>query len=67
MADTIKDPGTGTELIWITDAMYRYRKSRDWFQRRIDNGKIKTMPQVGSIRVYMVVADVERELAKNDG
>ena len=66
MANTIRDAATGTELIWITDAMSQFGRSRDWFQRRIDLNKIRTIPQPGSVRVYMVLDDVKREVAKGE-
>lgn len=66
MANTIKDPATGTELIWITDAMSEFGRSRDWFSRRITMGKIRDMPQPGTSRIYLVLEDVKREIAKGE-
>lgn len=66
MAETIKDAATGQELIWITDAQTAYRRSRDWFNRRVTQGKIREIPQPGSIRVYLALEDVKREIAKGE-
>ena len=66
MSEIIKDTNTGTELIWITDAMHDYRRSREWFQRRVDLKKIRTIPQPGSVRIYLVVEDVKREIDKGE-
>ena len=60
------DKQTGQEIIWILDAMAQYRHSREWFNRRIDSNKVRTVPQMGTNRLYLVVADVEKEHAKGE-
>ena len=60
------DKDTGLAIIWILDAMSKYRRSRDWFNRRIANGRIREAPQIGTNRVYLILLDVEKEHAKGE-
>lgn len=52
-------------LIWITEAMVKYRHSRNWFNKRIAEGTFQAVPQPGTSRVYLREAEIERYLAEH--
>jgi len=46
-------------LIWISEAMIEYKHAREWFQRRIDDGRLDTVLLPGTTKVYLKRAQVE--------
>jgi hypothetical protein len=60
------DEKSGLRIIWMTEAVVEYGHGPDWFRRRIRDGRIRTAPQPGTSRVYLVVEDVEREHVKGE-
>jgi len=52
-------------LIWITEAMMKYGHSRNWFNARIRSGALQVVPQPGTTKVYLRMAEVERELREH--
>lgn len=52
-------------LIWITEAMVRYKHSRNWFNNRIRRGELETVPFPGTSKVYLRVEQVERYLREH--
>ena len=58
------DEPTGLRIIWMTQAIVDYGHGPDWFRRRIKDRRIRTAPQLGTSRIYLVVDDIEREHAK---
>ena len=52
-------------LIWITEAMVKYRHSRTWFNNRIKSGDFTSVPQLGTTKVYLRDAEIEEYLGKH--
>lgn len=50
---TGQQPSEVAELLWITDAMLLYQHNRDWFQERIDDGRLTKVSLPGSTKVYL--------------
>ena len=49
-------------LIWITEAMLKYRHSRNWFNNRIKSGTFTPVPQLGTTKVYLKDAEISEYL-----
>lgn len=49
-------------LIWITEAMVKYRHSRNWFNNRIRDEIFEQVPVLGSTKVYLRDAQIEEYL-----
>ncbi len=45
-------------LIWITEAMVKYRHSRDWFNNRMKSGVFERVATLGSTKVYLREAQI---------
>lgn len=45
-------------LIWITEAMVKYRHSRNWFNNRIRDGIFEQVPVLRTTKVYLRDAEV---------
>ena len=52
-------------LIWITEAMVKYRHSRNWFNTRIKSGALTVAPQVGTSKVYLHDAEIATYLERH--
>lgn len=52
-------------LIWITEAMVKYRHSRNWFNARIRDGIFQAVPQPGTAKVYLRQAEIDRYLTEH--
>lgn len=52
-------------LIWITEAMVKYRHSRNWFNNRIKGGVFEQVLVLGSTRVYLRKEQVEAYLREH--
>lgn len=51
-------------LIWITEAMLKYKHSRNWFNNRIRDGIFEQVPMLKTTKVYLrdaQIADYIRE------
>ena len=60
------DSPSREDVIWITEAMVTYRRSRDWFNRRIQKGRLRRIGLPGEAKVYLLRAEVERVLREDD-
>ncbi len=45
---------TEKDVIWVEEARFKYGHSRDWYMRRINDGRLRAVYLPGSIRVYLV-------------
>jgi hypothetical protein len=54
MAKSPEDQG----LIWITEAIVKYRHSRNWFNNRIKSGDFEQVPMLGTSKVYLKDAEI---------
>ncbi|HEU5345625.1 MAG TPA: hypothetical protein VFX31_11570 [Ktedonobacterales bacterium] len=52
-------------LIWITEAMVKYRHSRNWFNNRIASGEFERVPTLGSTKVYLREAQITAYLREH--
>jgi hypothetical protein len=52
-------------LIWITEAMVKYRHSRNWFNNRIRDRVFDTIPWPGTTKVYLRQEQVETYLREH--
>ncbi len=46
-------------LIWIQEAQVEYKHAREWFQRRIDDGRLDTVLLPGTPKVWLHRKQVE--------
>ena len=46
-------------LIWISEAMLEYKHAREWFMRRIDDGRLEQFLMPGTPKVYLRRAQIE--------
>lgn len=46
-------------LIWITEAIVKYRHGRSWFNRRLESGQFHQVKWPGSIRIYLRKDEVD--------
>lgn len=53
-------------LIWITEAMVKYKRSRNWFNARIKRGELRTVPQLGTTKVFLREEEIEQALRQDD-
>ncbi len=53
------------DLIWITEAMVKYKHSRNWFNARIKRGDFEAVPLPGTSKVYLKRKQVEQYLRKH--
>lgn len=51
--------------IWITEAMVKYRHSRNWFNNRIRDSVFDTIPWPGTTKVYLLQEQVETYLREH--
>lgn len=58
-------PRPAAGLIWITEAMVKYDRSRNWFNKRIADGIFTPVPQPGTSKVYLRQADIDKYLAEH--
>lgn len=62
----IKDAlGSGLDLIWIVDAQAQFRRSRAWLDKQMYTGKVRSIPQPGSSKVYLVYEDLVKVAESN--
>ena len=52
-------------LIWITEAMVKYQRSRNWFNKRIADGIFTAEPQPGTSKVYLRQAQIDKYLTEH--
>lgn len=52
-------------LIWITEAMVKYRHSRNWFNNRIKNRVFEQVAVLGTNKVYLREEQVETHLREH--
>jgi hypothetical protein len=57
---------TEKDVIWVEEARFKYNHSRDWFMRRINDGRLKAVYLPGSIRVYLVRNELEKYMKEHD-
>jgi hypothetical protein len=48
------------DLIWVEEARFKYNHARDWFMRRVQDGRLHKVLLPGSLRVYLVKAELEQ-------
>lgn len=46
-------------LIWVTEAMLKYKHSRNWFNRRIADNVFTQVPVPGTSKVYLRQAEID--------
>ena len=56
----MQTPPSRDDIIWITEAMVLYHRSRDWFNRRMQQGRLQRIGLPGDAKVYLLRAEVER-------
>lgn len=56
--------GAAGDLIWITEAMLEYGKSRGWFTARLKRGELHAAPQPGTSKVFLHRSEIEAALAE---
>ena len=56
---------TEKDVIWVEEARFKYGHSRDWYMRRINDGRLRAVYLPGSIRVYLVREELERYLQEH--
>ncbi len=56
---------TEQDVIWVEEARFKYGHSRDWYMRRINDGRLRAVYLPGSIRVYLVREEIERYLQEH--
>ncbi len=54
------------DLIWVEEAKIVYRHSREWFMRRVEDGRLRKVLLPGSTKVYLVKSELERYLQEHD-
>jgi hypothetical protein len=54
------------DLIWVEEAKIVYNHSREWFMRRVEDGRLRKVLLPGSTKVYLVRSDLERYLREHD-
>jgi hypothetical protein len=54
------------DLIWVEEAKITYNHSRDWFMRRIDDGRLRKVLLPGSTRVYLIRSELETYMREHD-
>lgn len=52
------------DLIWITEAMVTYKRSRGWFNARLADGRLHDDPQPGTAKIFLHRSEIEREISK---
>lgn len=57
---------TENDVIWVEEARFKYNHARDWFMRRINDGRLKAVYLPGSTRVYLVRHDLEKYMREHD-
>jgi len=53
------------DLIWVEEAKIVYKHSREWFMRRVEDGRLRKVLLPGSTKVYLVRLDLERYLQEH--
>jgi hypothetical protein len=53
------------DLIWVEEAKIVYNHARDWFMRRIDDGRLRKVLLPGSTRVYLVRSELEQYIKEH--
>lgn len=46
-------------LIWISEAMIEYKHAREWFTRRINDGRLETVMLPGTTKIYLKREQIE--------
>jgi hypothetical protein len=54
------------DLIWVEEAKIVYKHSREWFMRRVEDGRLRKVLLPGSTKVYLVRSELERYLQEHD-
>jgi hypothetical protein len=54
------------DLIWVEEAKIVYKHSREWFMRRVEDGRLRKVLLPGSTKVYLVKSELERYLQEHD-
>jgi hypothetical protein len=54
------------DLIWLEEAKIVYKHSREWFMRRVEDGRLRKVLLPGSTKVYLVKSELERYLQEHD-
>jgi hypothetical protein len=58
----VSDP---KDLIWVEEAKIVYKHSREWFMRRVEDGRLRKVLLPGSTKVYLVRSELERYLQEH--
>lgn len=58
--ETRRETPRGDDLIWVTEAMIKYRRSRGWFNARLADGRLHDDPQPGTAKVYLHRSEIEQ-------
>jgi hypothetical protein len=53
------------DLIWVEEAKIVYKHSREWFMRRVEDGRLRKVLLPGSTKVYLVRAELDRYLQEH--
>ena len=53
------------DIIWVEEAKIVYKHSRDWFMRRIDEGRLRKVLLPGSTRIYIVKSELEQYMKQH--
>jgi hypothetical protein len=53
------------DLIWVEEAKIVYKHSREWFMRRVEDGRLRKVLLPGSTKVYLVRSELERYLQEH--
>lgn len=54
------------DLIWVEEAKIVYKHSREWFMRRVEDGRLRKVLLPGSTKVFLVKSELERYLQEHD-
>jgi hypothetical protein len=54
------------DLIWVEEAKIVYKHAREWFMRRVDDGRLHKVLLPGSTRVYLVKSELEQYMKDHD-
>jgi hypothetical protein len=53
------------DLIWVEEARFVYNHSRDWFMRRVEDGRLRKVLVPGTTRVYLVKSELEQYMQEH--
>jgi hypothetical protein len=53
------------DLIWVEEAKIVYKHAREWFMRRVEDGRLTKVLLPGSTKVYLVRSELESYLQEH--